>query len=59
MPACPGHPIPLFTLSGKPGISLAYMRLPDGNLNGSGFGSTGNESLQQLWQQAGSRRSVR
>jgi LmbE family N-acetylglucosaminyl deacetylase len=48
----PGHPIPLFTLSGKPNVSLAYMRLPDGNLNGSGFSSTGNESLQQLWQGA-------
>ena len=47
----PGHPIPLFTLSGKPNISLVYMRLPDGNLNGSGFDSTGRESLQQLWQQ--------
>ena len=42
----PGHPIPLFTLSGHPNISLAHMRLPDGNLDGSGFPSTGNESLQ-------------
>lgn len=46
-----GHPIPLFTLSGNPGISLAYMRLPDGNLTGTGFASTGQESLQRLWQQ--------
>ena len=46
----PGHPIPLFTLSGSPNISLAYLRLPDGNIDGSGFPSTGNESLQQLWQ---------
>jgi LmbE family N-acetylglucosaminyl deacetylase len=46
----PGHPIPLFTLSGSPNISLAYLRLPDGNLDGSGFPATGNESLQQLWQ---------
>ena len=46
----PGHPIPLFTLSGKPNISLAHLRLPDGNLDGSGFPGTGNESLQQLWQ---------
>jgi LmbE family N-acetylglucosaminyl deacetylase len=46
----PGHPIPLFTLTGNPGISLAYLRLPDGNLNGSGFASNGNESLQKLWQ---------
>jgi LmbE family N-acetylglucosaminyl deacetylase len=48
----PGHPIPLFTLSGKPHVSLAYLRLPDGNLDGSGFPSTGNQSLQQLWQGA-------
>ena len=47
----PGHPIPLFTLSGNPDISLAYLRLPDGNLNGTGFASTGHESLQRLWQQ--------
>ncbi|MGI8447421.1 MAG: DUF7402 domain-containing protein [Streptosporangiaceae bacterium] len=46
----PGHPIPLYTLSGNPNISLACMRLPDGNLNGSGFASTGNESLEQLWE---------
>ena len=46
----PGHPIPVFTLSGQPNVSLAYLRLPDGNLNGSGFASTGNESLQHLWQ---------
>ena len=46
----PGHPIPVFTLAGKSNVSLAYLRLPDGNLNGSGFASTGNESLQKLWQ---------
>ena len=46
----PGHPMPMFTLSGHPNITLVHMRLPDGNLNGSGFPSTGNESLQQLWQ---------
>ncbi len=45
-----GHPIPLFTLSGKPAISLAFMRLPDGNLDGTGFASTNSESLQKLWQ---------
>ncbi len=46
----PGHPMPVFTLSGNPNITLVHMRLPDGNLDGSGFPSTGNESLQQLWQ---------
>ncbi len=45
-----GHPIPVFTLSGKPAISIAFMRLPDGNLDGTGFTSTNYESLQKLWQ---------
>ena len=26
-----GHPMPLYTLNGKPNISLIFMRLPDGN----------------------------
>lgn len=37
-----GHPIAVFTLTAKPNISLAYMQLPDGNIDGSGFTSTGN-----------------
>ncbi len=45
----PGHPIPLFTLNGQQNVSLAFMRLPDGNEDGSGFASDNNESLQQLW----------
>jgi LmbE family N-acetylglucosaminyl deacetylase len=45
-----GHPIPLLTLSGHSNISLAFMRLPDGNVDGSGFPSTNHESLQKLWQ---------
>ena len=32
-----GHPIPVMTLSADPNLSLAFMRLPDGNLDGSGF----------------------
>ena len=44
-----GHPISLYTLSGKPNISLAFMQLPDGNVDGSGFSSNNNESLQKLW----------
>jgi LmbE family N-acetylglucosaminyl deacetylase len=44
-----GHPIPIFTLSGKPSVSLAFMRLPDGNLDGSGFPTNNFESLQDLW----------
>jgi len=42
-------PIPIFTLSGHPSVSLAFMHLPDGNIDGSGFSSTRHESLQQLW----------
>ena len=45
-----GHPIPRLTLVGKPTVTLAFMRLPDGNVDGSGFPSTGNVSLQGLWQ---------
>jgi LmbE family N-acetylglucosaminyl deacetylase len=46
------HPIPVFTLMGRPSVSLAFMRLPDGNLDGSGFASTNYESLQKLWTDA-------
>src|SRR5579884_226506 len=45
-----GHPMPLYTLAGAPQVSLIFMRLPDGNADGSGFPSTGNTSMQQLWQ---------
>jgi len=44
-----GHPIPVFTLSEYPSVSLAFMRLPDGNVNGSGFPSTNYETLEKLW----------
>jgi LmbE family N-acetylglucosaminyl deacetylase len=44
-----GHPIPVFTLSDHPSVSLAFMRLPDGNFDGTGFASTGRVSLQRLW----------
>jgi LmbE family N-acetylglucosaminyl deacetylase len=44
-----GHPIPVFTLTGYPSVSLAFLRLPDGNVDGGGFASTGYESLQKLW----------
>jgi LmbE family N-acetylglucosaminyl deacetylase len=46
----PGHPTPVATLVGKPSISLVFMRLPDGNIDGSGFASNGFQSLQELWQ---------
>jgi LmbE family N-acetylglucosaminyl deacetylase len=44
-----GHPLVLQTLTGNPNISVVFMRLPDGNPNGTGFASTGYESLQELW----------
>lgn len=47
--AISGHPVHLRVLTGKPTISLVYLRLPDGNMNGSGFAATGHESLQKLY----------
>lgn len=44
-----GHTLWLFTLDQKPNISLVYMRINDGNINGDGFGSTGYASLEKLW----------
>ena len=45
----PGHPIPVYTLAARPGISLAFLRLPDGIPDGSGGSRNGFESLQKLW----------
>jgi hypothetical protein len=36
-----------FTLNGAPRVSVTFLRLPDGNVDGSGF--NGNGSLEQLW----------
>ncbi|KAE8155324.1 hypothetical protein BDV25DRAFT_135072 [Aspergillus avenaceus] len=44
------YDIPLYTLTGKPQISLAFMHMPDGNMDGSGFAATGYQSLQKLWE---------
>jgi LmbE family N-acetylglucosaminyl deacetylase len=44
-----GHPIPVFTLTGQPSVSLAFLRLPDGNFSGSGYASNGYQSLQGVW----------
>ena len=41
-----GHPLNLQTLTGNPNISVVFMRLPDGNPNGTGYSSTNHESLQ-------------
>ncbi|KAL4884198.1 putative deacetylase LmbE-like domain-containing protein [Aspergillus karnatakaensis] len=45
----PEHRVPLFKLEGT-GISLIFLRLPDGNLQGQGFEVTGSSSLQKLWE---------
>ncbi|KAL2807593.1 hypothetical protein BJX63DRAFT_67127 [Aspergillus granulosus] len=45
-----GHAAPLFTLNQDPNISLVFLRLPDGHVQGQGFEVTGNESLQKLWE---------
>ncbi|BCR95030.1 uncharacterized protein AKAW2_12076A [Aspergillus luchuensis] len=42
--------ISLYTLQDDDDISLAFMHLPDGNMDGTGFGGTDqNDSLQKLW----------
>jgi LmbE family N-acetylglucosaminyl deacetylase len=43
------HPIPVFTLTDQQNVSLAFMRLPDGDVNGAGFASNGHQSLKDLW----------
>jgi LmbE family N-acetylglucosaminyl deacetylase len=48
----PGHEAPLFTLNQDPKVSLVFLRLPDGHIQGQGFDVTGNESLQKLWEGA-------
>jgi len=44
------HPIPLYTLTDAPAVSLLFLRLPDGNVDGSGFPNNNYESLQKIWQ---------
>lgn len=41
--------VSVYTLLSHPHISLAFMFLPDGFPDGSGFPRTGNTSLQKLW----------
>ncbi|THC95362.1 hypothetical protein EYZ11_005176 [Aspergillus tanneri] len=36
-------------MNDDPNISLAFLHLPDGNLDGSGFPATGTTSLVKLW----------
>lgn len=44
-----GHPVRLETLAGQPGISILFLRLPDGGIEGEGFPLYGNQSLKKLW----------
>jgi LmbE family N-acetylglucosaminyl deacetylase len=44
-----GHAVQMETLVGRPGISILYLRLPDGMPNGNGFPMYGEESLKKLW----------
>ncbi|GKZ21779.1 hypothetical protein AbraIFM66951_008756 [Aspergillus brasiliensis] len=41
--------ISLYTLQDDNNISLAFLHLPDGNMDGTGFGPDQNDSLQKLW----------
>lgn len=45
----PGHPMPRLTLTAKPTVTLVFMRIVDGNMDGSGFAATGFQSLEKLW----------
>jgi len=45
-----GHNVVTDTLQGNPNIVQLWLRLPDGNTDGSGFSVNGSESLQKLWQ---------
>ena len=45
-----GHPISLYTLTGNPKVTVLFMHLPDGGIDGSGFGPGGpGPSLEKLW----------
>ncbi len=43
------HTVKTFKLVDKPTVSIGFLRLPDGNWDGSGFSNNGYESLQKLW----------
>lgn len=44
-----GQPTVLFTLRDAPQVSLVFLRLPDGNMDGAGFEGTCHASLARLW----------
>lgn len=43
-----GSTVTVASLSGTTRVSLVFLNLPDGNLDGSGFASKGNQSLYKL-----------
>jgi LmbE family N-acetylglucosaminyl deacetylase len=47
--AVAGRQVTVVTLRARPVISLAFMRLPDGDGDGHGFAANQNQSLQKLW----------
>jgi len=44
-----GMHVRAYTLVGKPTVSLVFLRLPDGGMDGAGFNTHNFESLQKLW----------
>ncbi|WIB41461.1 PIG-L family deacetylase [Curtobacterium sp. MCLR17_058] len=42
------HTLRTATLTTAPRLSLVFLELPDGNIDGSGFAATGSESLEKL-----------
>ncbi|RAL12637.1 uncharacterized protein BO97DRAFT_434205 [Aspergillus homomorphus CBS 101889] len=44
-----GKDISIYTLKDNASISLIFMHLPDGNMDGTGFAGGNNDSLQKLW----------
>ncbi|MEZ0490660.1 PIG-L family deacetylase [Kineococcus sp. TBRC 1896] len=45
-----GRTAEVATLDAAPRVSLVFLQLPDGNLQGQGFATYGYQSLQKLWQ---------
>ncbi|MEZ4290501.1 MAG: FG-GAP-like repeat-containing protein [Myxococcota bacterium] len=44
-----GRTLTAFRLAGVADVVVVFLRLPDGNPNGTGYASTGNQSLMNLW----------
>lgn len=44
-----GHAVHKETLVGQPGVTILYLRLPDGGIDGKGFPLYENQSLLKLW----------